>query len=546
MSQDQIKPDIIKVSLQADIVEVIEVISSSSSVKVVLTLPKPTPKIFKNLLSMRLLKLNAKALNKETILVTDDKVVQNLAKRLEIQTKLEFLPVKEKTKPIEKTDFKLPSTVVPPTHIKKNPISTYEKTPIKAKKNKQNWRFLINLTAFALVVVTGVLAINFFVSIEATINIKTDVSSLRVETQVDLSQKSQGVDIENQVLPLKMIPKDNKLTQEIEATGSTDGQKAKKVIDIHNCDEQNDLIINAQTIFRKDNLDFVWLTEGSEIIISPNESGEECGLSPIGSNNKSLTIEAAEAGEEYNLEPGNYQIVGQSEGSYSATSSFSTLEGSSSASCITPNDLAEAKEKFSQIRKDEEVKQQLIQSLKNEYNLIPLATTFQVAEAEILEPATCPEVTNNQLSQVIVYYLGGIKSEDVSKLIESDLKKAAGDLNIRDDGVETATYSTHIRLGSPQTEPTVRNPADLDYYVIIKIDQAIGGIALDEEAILDQVAGGSVKQAASKLRRMQGVESIEIDISPSWVVWARNNLPQNKENIIFNIDDQAQEDEDDS
>ena len=168
-----------------------------------------------------------------------------------------------------------------------------------------------------------------------------------------------------------MISQDSKLQQEVKATGSTAGGKANGVVEVYNCNIQKNLIIDTQTVFRKDDKDFVLKADDLEIVIPPNGDPNDCEGSSALDNRRSLRIEAIGVGEEYNLEAGSYQIVGLNDDDYNARG-FDISGGSGIANCITSDDLEDAKERFAQKRNDTEAKRNLINNLEFEHDLIPL------------------------------------------------------------------------------------------------------------------------------------------------------------------------------
>ena len=536
---------IVKLDFQADIIAAIEAVRFNKQDHLVFVLPD-SAKDFEVFFNLRLLKQVCLVLNKQITLITINEKTIKLAKSLEISIKSSLEEDKQVIKEPPIAETKLSETASKPKDLApKVPTARRESVVesggvgFKGRSEKSGRNFLINLIIFFLIFTAVILAIYIFSPYHATVNIQTDVSRFRVNLQADLSQSIQSVNTQRKILPLVMKSQDSKIQQEIFASGSTDGQKASGIIEVYNCNTETDLVVNTQTVFRKDDKDFSLKADNLEIIIPPGESSEDCESASAVGNRRSLRIEANEIGEDHNLEAGGYQIIGLTDDNYSVRG-FDIEGGRGVSSCITADDLEDAQEAFAQKRNDTEAKRQLMNTLEFEDNLIPLASTFQVAEAEILEPPTCPEITDNKISQVIVYYLGGVKKEDVSKLIEIELQKAANELVILDSGLETANYDVRVRLGGEQPKPTVQQPADLNYYVTINIDQATAGIIFDKEEILDQIAGSKAKQVGSQLRSLKGVEEVQVEFSPFWAFWL-TNLPEDKDKIMLNIDNQERE-----
>ncbi len=536
-----LKAKVIKLGFQADVVTAVEAIRFNEADRLALRLPEPAGD-FEKFFNLRLLKQISLVLGKEIILITNNQIVIKLAEHLNIPTesvKSEPMP----PLPIEML-ASMPTTAGLSGYTASNRTSepayraNLKRNSFRAKK-KATGRLTIGWILF-LLIIGGVLVVLFVLwPKRAEIDIQTDISTLRISVRSDLSPAAaQKVDSRRKILPLRMISQDSKLQQEVEATGSTAGGKANGVVEVYNCNTQKNLIIDTQTVFRKDDKDFVLKADDLEIVIPSNGDPDDCEGSSALDNRRSLRIEAVGVGEEYNLEAGSYQIVGLNDNDYNARG-FDISGGSGITDCITSDNLEDAKERFAQKRNDTEAKRNLIDSLEFEHDLIPLEGTFQVAEAEILEPVTCPDITDNRISQVIIYYLGGIKKEDVAKLVEPDLKKAAGGLTVIDNGLTSAIYEAYVSPGGERPKPTVQRPADLNYYIIIEIDQASAGIILDREDILDEIVGKKVTDAAPRLRSLEGVTKVDVDLQPRWP-WI-DTLPQNRDDILIKINGQEED-----
>ena len=372
---------------------------------------------------------------------------------------------------------------------------------------------------------------------QAVITVKTHVTPLRANVEAELSQTASGVDLDRQILPLRMISWDVKLQQEVAASGRTAGVKASGIVDVYNCDVQGDLIIDADTVFRKDNRDFVLRADDFQVVIPPSANPNDCEDPNLIGNRRSLSIEATEVGEEYNLEPGAWQLTGLSSDDYSVTGG-NMAGGTAAAACVTEEDLVAAEEELEGQRNDADVRAELIKSLAAEHALIPLEGTFQVALGELFEPAVCEEADDRPLSRTVIYYLGGIRIEDAAKLVAPELKQAAGELTVIDNGLQSASYEAHVRLGSERVEtdcPSAR--PILDYYAIIEVNEAAAGVILDEEDILEQITSAKANQVAARLRGLDGVTSVKVDLSPAWAFWV-DSLPADREDIIIEIDNQ--------
>ena len=523
---------VVEIPANADLIEVITLIRASSAKRLFLALPA-RPALFEKFFELRLIRQNALLAQKELILVTPDPLVTQRARRLglAVEPVRPVDPGEEDVLPADTAEALIVGDAKP-VAAKVNP------PPAKARRRRPIGRLLLQLSLFSVIFGALPVMAYFHWPTRATITIETDISSLRFDFEANLSQSALSADVERQILPLAMISYGQEFSEEVAADGRVDGAKASGVVQIYNCSLESELVVNESTIFIKDGFEFLWRAGDSEIIIPPSES-EDCQASSA----RGLTLEAVEAGEEYNLEAGNYQIVGLPEGSYDVRGP-DMIGGSAENACYTPDDLEVAEERFKQKRNDAEIRRRLVSQLELDHDLIPLEKTFQFAAGDIFLPATCPEVTENKISQTIVYYMGGVKLADVEALAVPELRKRAGDLSIIDNGLAEASYDVRIRPGGDDAEPTVQQPAPLAYYVIVETSQAVGGVVLDREEVLSEIAGNRANQVAARLRRLEGVRTVDVQLSPPW----RRNLPENQNDILLEIrsgQDIDEEDEED-
>ena len=534
LKQQLLEQQVIDVTNEMDLIEIVELIRHTPAQKLYLVL-SGYPDFFEKLFELRLLRQNTLLVHKELILVTVDPLITQRARRLGLTVEA-TLPPEAKEEDILAQEPSAPVRYQKSSKSSLRPAksslpSLPPATSARSRQKKPFSLYLSQAALFLLIFLGLPLLAYFFWPASAIITIETKVSSLRVNVQADLDQSALKVDLDRKILPLEMVSQGRTLRESVIAQGRVEGLKASGIVEIYNCSLDSELVVDSETLFVKDSLEFVWLAADANFVIPASES-QDCQAAPF----RALKIEALRVGEAYNLEAGSYQIMGLPEGSYDVRGQVMS-GGLAVGACYTPDDLEAATERFNQKRNDSEVRRQLAVELEVEHGLIPLEATFQVAEGEIAQPATCPVVTENQITQTIIYYLGGIEVEDVEILIAPDLKKSAGELSVIESGLEYATYDAHIRLGSTQVEATVQKAADLDYYVIIETGRALGGVILDEDEVLDAIIGIRANRAGARLRSLEGVKTVHVDLSPRW----RLNLPEQKSSIIIKINNGNQD-----
>ena len=523
---------VFELNIHDDIVAVIEYLRFSNVERVIFVLPDK-PQIFQKLFNLRLLTHIAKILKKEVVIISQDVLVLRLAINLDLTiapTVAALTDGQPAAAPPEREQVAPKPTSTHQAKDFKTSLPTYRVPergvqPTRLKPPKYGRRFAVRLAIFMAILIGAVMAIYTLWPHSVTIEIETNITKLRrIDVQVTLSQNKDSLDINNNILPLIMKDIDETLEHEIEPSGRMDGVKAGGTVEIENCSETDEIVIDTQTILIRGGLEFI---PQSSLLLPPNTTEDECG------RGITITIEASAVGEEYNSQTGSYQILGLSEGTYNVRGN-EIAAGAAGGVCVLESDIEFAQGILEQQRHDAEAKQRLLTSLRFEHDLIPLEETFQVAKGELVAPALCPLVSNNRIRQVLVYYLGGVEKETVAQIVEPALRDIAGDLMIVDNGLETADYRTYIRIGSQNKKPTVTQSADLDYYTIIDVHQATAGIDLDHDQVTEEILGVSVKQASARLRRLQGVKTVRVRATPFWLT----TLPNNKDDIIININDE--------
>lgn len=447
---------------------------------------------------------------------------------LDIKKPIIEVTAPEESAPQESTDSK----IKPPHKPKNTPPPLFATSTSDKNRSGISWKVL--LVAVALLVAVGLVA--FFWPKKAVITIETEVFTIRLaDFQVHLYQNQNGVDVKGKSLPLKMFDLDRRLETELPTSGQTEGSRAKGFIEIYNCHTTRPLTINSSTIFQKDNLDFRLDARNLEFAIDP-ASGDNCQATTAFNNKLSVRIEAVEVGDSYNVGEGSYQIVGVDKDDYNVIGG--ALEGGQSPeACLEEEALQEVTQTLQAMRQDEQAKRDLKTKIETEHgDYIALPQTFQQAVGEPTLPATCPQAADNKADQLMVYYMGGIRREDLMQVIRPSLEKQAEGLSIIEDGLSTADFVTYqeyeVAVGR---QPTIHEPAPWVYYVIVNITDATASNSFDSQKVAKDSAGQQVKSVAVNLRRFRGVRNAHVALKPLWVFWV-SDMPGDSRDIEVKIE----------
>lgn len=543
------KPDkpavsIIKLSSGHDIVAIIEALRFNEDKQFNFILNEP-PYLFYKPFNYKLLKDITDLLGKDLVLVTKDQVVVKLAQQFDL--KVSPTPVEDWDQLEAKSQVEPEALKTEVKKTKKEPKKLDEQSPVDKHKPRFNFKGLSRLQTYlshrpiflklgAGIMVIGLLFLAYtLIPRSAIVTIQTDLTTLRTNLEVNLSTTATEVDLEKQILPLKMISMNYKNELDIVATGQVDGARASGIVEIYNCHPQNNLVIDASTVFQRDGKNYRLQAQDLEVIIPPSIDIEDCQSSPTNVNRKSLRIIAERSGEAYNFGIGSYEILGRNIAYYNVVGSV--LDGGRQATvCPSDQDIAQAKISLTNQRRDANFKRDLRSKLESE-DYIPIdgtEGTFQVAEGSIIEPNSCPNQDSNVISQNLVYYMGGVSRQDLEAILYPSLKLQAKDLDIVDYGLNGNCCNNVKIRGSTQAEASLEAPADLDYYLGLEIISAKAGVNFDKDQIIRDIAGKRANVVAANLRHKEGVKSVTIKLSPSWVVWD-NNLPSNPRDIELEI-----------
>ena len=130
--------------------------------------------------------------------------------------------------------------------------------------------------------------------------------------------------------------------------------------------------------------------------------------------------------------------------------------------------------------------------------------------------------------------MGGVKLSDLKELVAPGLAQLSDPLLVKDDGLATASINAYTRLNTTNSQPTLNQPADLDYYIVIDIVDAKAGVAIDVDQVALDVSGQPAKKTAAALRRQPGYDNVVVEMSPFWAIW-RTYLPTSPDNITVKI-----------
>lgn len=543
MSTDT-KKDVIYIDIEDDITSVIEKVKSAKTPIVALVPPKRIG-VLQSVVNLKLLQRAATTAKKRVVLITNDQaltglaagiaipVAKNLQSKPEVPTltavKLdddevingEELPVGEleKTadKPLELTGFTIPSE--PGALAGAAPAPFAAKAAARAPKkgsavpdfDKFRKKLFIFGGAGALVLIFLIWAIFFAGSAIVAITAKTNIVNISKPLQLRPDAKldaAQGIAL--------AVVKETKKTASVTftATGKKEvGEKATGTVGFENASGDVASIPAGTQVTTSTGL--IFLTNSATTVPKATLTfGNECGADHLCPGTANVSVTASGPGTRYNGATGS--VSGNFDGA-SGTLTGATSGGTDkTATVVSQGDIDKAKEQL-QAQDSSKLKTELQKQFDK--TTVVIQESFAV---ELGNPTSAPaldqEATTATLTAETVYRTVGIGRSDLRAIYDTYTKsQIGGDKNqkIYESGDETTTFT---QFAKTEGGFTVKAQA-----------AAQVGPNIDDKALAAQLVGKRAGEIQQQIETIQGVEDVEVKLSPFWVTKA----PQKADKITI-------------
>lgn len=523
------KKDTIYIDTEDDITSIIEKVKVSGE-KIIALVPPKRVGVLQSAVNLKLLQKSAQTADKRIVLITHDKALASLAagisipvaKNLQSRPELaaiaepevdeaedvingEDLPVGE----LEKTSA-LPTVVDPEDEIEL-PEDLAEATPkskslgpkkSKAKKaGPQVPNFNIFRKKLFLIIGGGILLLAFLVwaiwfAPHATVNIKAKTTAERVDFPVGLNVNGT-TDAKAKIIKpaVQQIKKTSSI--DFDTTGKKDvGEKATGTVTISNCDTNDPITVSAGTAISSNGLNF--MTASTVTVPGAHFGGGNCTKA----GNASVSVQAQNVGDNYNLASGSDFTVSGQNPTVSATNSSAFTGGSKrTINVVSDGDIAAAQAKLvaqngeagrAELTNDFDSKQYVI--IDKSYKAVPSAVTSS--------PASGGEGAKGHLTVEITYTLLAMSKDDVNGILNAYLNdKIAQQKNqkIYDNGLNKLKLENYS-----------------DASVTFKTNGYIGP-AIDTAKLKPQLVGKNYEDIRQKIKTIDGVDDVDTQFFPFWV-----------------------------
>ncbi|MCA9323686.1 hypothetical protein KC992_01135 [Candidatus Saccharibacteria bacterium] len=523
-----------------EITTVIDKVISAKDAIIAIVLPKRAT-VFQSVVNMKLIKKAAEESKKKIVLISSDSSIDRIAAVAGVHvaqslTSKPAIPKKPSKKAAEETisskelEKGLPeSEAESESDAVEEPDSAKEEDPIEIDNttaeteelpagslaanlpNKKKKKFKVpDFGSFQVRMTLGITALillafgwffAFVVAPKAVVTINTDTSSIPVTFDFIVRTGIESGDVAKGVIPAKKaeVTKEDKVTAK--ATGEKDvGEKAIGSVTMSS--KVCGTITTPKSVPSGTGVSTGGNTYITQETVSFSFSSFDgsCLLFDGGSTD----IVAQNPGEAANTASGtDFAVSGRSDVSATGSASGGT---SKKVKVVSKDDFEKAKAQLKGSATADATTE--LEKKLNDEQLQALKETIEegspIIKSSVAVDAEAEEFT---VSQTVTYRMLGIKTSDLSTVLDDRVKAALGeskDKNIRNNGLEKAAY----RL----TTKTSFDDQTLNLQAIATI-----GPEFNETTIAEEVAGKKRGDIEKMLEARDGVRSVSVEYSPLWV-----------------------------
>jgi hypothetical protein len=349
-----------------------------------------------------------------------------------------------------------------------------------------------------VVVLLGFLVWAIFFAPHATVVItaRTSDSSINEKVTLDAGATTSSA-AKTLELATKEIKKD--LAVDFDATGTKElGEKASGKMKLDRTSvSSNPISVPAGTSFSSGNITFV-STENAVL------AGTTIGPGGIVQDSATVSVQAANIGDEYNLSARTYQ---SNVSGFTATGTDMSGGSKRQAKVVSASDIQKATDQFIQQNSDA-VKKQLTSQL-DETKVAVISQTFKTTTGSVTSaPAADQEAPSGKakLTGSVTFMLSGVEKAEYDKYLRDHFNeqiKNQEDQRVYENGSKKVTFTNVTAAGNGFTANIVANA---------KI-----GPKINDDEIKNLAKGKRYGDIQSNIEAIQGVDDVDIKFWPFWV-----------------------------
>jgi hypothetical protein len=380
--------------------------------------------------------------------------------------------------------------------------------------NFNKFRAFIALGILAIILLVGGLIYALKVMPKATINIKTDASTVNSALDITLDTAAKSIDKATLTIPAQAAEQQKTQSQQVPATGTkNNGDKATGTVKLTAC--------IAGFTYPDDVSSGTGVSSGGMTYITQSNAS----FSPVGPDSahscfkyvsNSVDIKAQAGGAKYNVSSVPFIVAGRSEVTGSGSASGGTDD---IIKVVQQSDIDGAKQKIATVAADP-IKQQLAKKLQQD-GLYALTATFDAGEPSVTTSSQVGDQTDNvTVTATYTYTMFGTEKSNLDTLLNDDIKGQVDTSKetILDNGLKDAQFrlldkSATVRKVNLQTTGTV-------------------GPDLDLTALKKQAAGHKSGEVVPMIKNLPGVTDVEVKLGPFWVT----RVPSNPDKITMVVE----------
>lgn len=521
------KKDVIYVDIEDDITSIIEKVKAAGA-KIVAVVPPKRIGVLQSVVNLKLLQRAAEGSDKRVVLITNDLSLAGLAAGVSIpvaknlQSKPELAPVAiEDTDgddvingeelPVGELALTAPLADSLPDEPGKTPVARAA-IPAAAlaasqapKKNLSIPNFdsfrkkLFIFGGLGLALLAFLIWALFFAP-KATVEITAKTTAYDVNKALRLNPSATLDADEGR---LRAIVKEIQKTASVDftATGKKDvGEKATGTVTLVNNDESDPVTVPAGSGFT---------TSSGRQFIS-DSSVTVPGFRRVSGQDRpgtaTVAVTAVNIGEEYNV---GAQSLVSNDVTIDAQFDQATSGGSKrQVTVVSAEDVEKAKEKLT-AQDSEAVKKELREQFED--STVAITESFVAnAGAPTVSPAIGQEAQGAKLTAETKYSMIAAEKDDVRKIIEANIREQLEGLpnqKIYDNGLNSIRFKDFA-------------PKENGGYAVTLLSTGEVGPNINTSNLTKQIVGKRAGEIREQVQSIDGVESVDVKLSPFWVTKA--------------------------
>ncbi len=540
------KKDVVYIDIEDDITGIIDKVKASSGEIVALVPPKRST-VLQSAVNMKLLKRIADKDNKKVVLISSEPSLMPLAggvglfmaDTLQSRPKIPVVEKAEIDDSVIEDDELIDDATAEAAGVavgtaavvgasKKDaeaaavaPVASKAKAskmkPMKGNSkipNFSKFRLRMILAGLAVFLLLIFWFVGYRILPKADIVVQAQTSRVPINSTFVADTEAE-THIDNGVLEATQQTLTTTLTEDFDATGEKDvGNKASGTMTVENCYSSTTLNVPAGTTFTDPSTGHKF-TSNTEIDVPGGVFVGTC-TSP---GEKSVSVTAANSGDDKNLSPRNYAVSGYGS---KVTGSGEQMSGGTTkkVKIVSQADVDAAAKRLDERSTDEEKDKLTDQFNDSQY---PITGSFEVkAGPKSPQPAVGAEGTKGTLSATYTYTMLGVEKDAINQFLEKAGKDKLGDdsdQSIIETGLDQASISI----------PSKDSPTKIT--VGVKTN-GFAGPELDEDALKQEIKGKRYSEAIEIIKSKDGVQNATIDLSPFWV----SHVPSNTGKVNIKIE----------